>query len=133
VNTQVELTPVVETIHRVIETSAFVIEVFAVAVIVSGVIAVAISQGTVRYLFKLKVPGAYESYKRQLGRPLLMGLTLLLAADVIRTVALELTLANVSVLGLLVLVRTVLSWSLEVEMEGRWPWQGNTHGAVPPR
>ena len=49
-----------------------------------------------------------------------------MAADVIRTVALAPTLANVAVLGLLVLVRTMLSWSLSVEMEGHWPWQ---HGA----
>jgi uncharacterized membrane protein len=53
----------------------------------------------------------------------LLGLELLVAADVVRTVALEPTLKNVGVLGLLVLIRTFLSWSLTVEMEGRWPWQ----------
>jgi hypothetical protein len=47
----------------------------------------------------------------------------LVAADVVRTVALEPTLDNVAVLGLLVLVRTFLSWTLTVEIEGRWPWQ----------
>jgi uncharacterized membrane protein len=58
-----------------------------------------------------------------LGRSLLLGLEFLVAADVVRTVALEPTLSNVAVLGLLVLVRTFLSWTLTVEIEGRWPWQ----------
>jgi uncharacterized membrane protein len=56
------------------------------------------------------------------------------AADIIRTVALEPTLRNVLVLGLLVLIRTVLSWGLVVEIEGRWPWQAprNERTAAPP-
>jgi uncharacterized membrane protein len=53
----------------------------------------------------------------------LLGLEILVAADVIRTVALDPTLESVAVLGLLVLVRTFLSWSIIVEIEGRWPWQ----------
>jgi uncharacterized membrane protein len=65
----------------------------------------------------------YLSYKHSLGRSLLLGLEILVAADVVRTVALEPTLENVASLGLLVVVRTFLSWSLVVEMEGRWPWQ----------
>jgi uncharacterized membrane protein len=114
---------IIEVIHQVIEWAALGVEVLAVAVIVAGVIFVVLTRGTVRYLFRLQEHGAYESYKQQLGRPLLLGLELLVAADVIRTVALAPTLANVAVLGLLVLVRTMLSWSLAVEMEGRWPWQ----------
>ena len=113
-------------IHRIIEWCALGIEVFAVSVIVGGVVLLAITRGTVRYLFQLKRAGAYESYKMELGRPLLMGLTLLVAADVIQTVALELTLRNVAVLGLLVVVRTLLSWTLALEMEGHWPWQTKT-------
>jgi len=114
---------IVEVIHHVIEWAALVVELLAVAVIVAGVVFVVLTRGTVRYLFHLQEHGAYERYKQQLGRPLLLGLELLVAADVIRTVALAPTLANVAVLGLLVLVRTMLSWSLTVEMEGRWPWQ----------
>jgi uncharacterized membrane protein len=57
---------------------------------------------------------------------LLLGLELLVAADVVRTVALEPTLNNVAILGLLVVVRTFLSWSMSVEVEGRWPWQRRT-------
>lgn len=61
--------------------------------------------------------------KHQLGKTLLLGLELLVAADVVRTVALEPTLDNVATLGLLVFIRTFLSWSLTIEIEGRWPWQ----------
>ena len=57
------------------------------------------------------------------ARILLLGLELLVAADIVRTVALEPSLESVAVLGLLVVIRTFLSWSLIVEIEGRWPWQ----------
>ena len=116
--------PLVELIHEVVEWSALGIEVLAVAVIVAGVALVAFKRGTVRYLFKLSKEGAFESYRNQLARPLLLGLELLVAADVVKTVFLEQTIENVAALGLLVVVRTFLSWSMSVEMERRWPWQG---------
>ena len=119
-------------IHHLIEWLAFAIEMLAVAVIITGVLVVAVTRGTIRYLFRVQDEGALERYKQQLGKPLLLGLELLVAADLIRTVALETTLTNVSVLGLLVLVRTVLSWSLSVEMDGRWPWQGHRSRAGEP-
>jgi uncharacterized membrane protein len=107
--------------QAVIELVAQVIEALAVVIIV-----IAIVHGTVRYLFhiKRKVADAYTIYKVQLGRALLLGLEFLVAADIIRTVALETTMQNVIILGLLVVVRTFLSWSLVVEIEGRWPWRG---------
>jgi uncharacterized membrane protein len=110
-------------IRSVIEWAALIIEILGATVIVAGVIKVAITRGTLRYLFQLSKPGAYESYKHQLGKTLLLGLEFLVAGDVVWTVALEPTLNNVGVLGLLVLVRTFLSWSLAVEIERRWPWQ----------
>jgi uncharacterized membrane protein len=113
----------VVTIRAAIEWAALGIEILGAVVIFAGVLRVAITRGTVRFLLKLEQPGAYDSYKHQIGRSLLLGLEFLVAADVIRTVALEPTLDNVAVLGLLVLVRTFLSWSLTVEIEGRWPWQ----------
>ena len=116
--------PLVELIHEAVEWSALGIEVLAVAVIVAGVALVAFKRGTVRYLFKLSKEGAFESYRNQLARPLLLGLELLVAADVVKTVFLEQTIENVAALGLLVVVRTFLSWSMSVEMERRWPWQG---------
>lgn len=115
--------PTIELIHNVIGWLSLGIELLAVAVIVSSVIILAISRGTVRYLFHLGESGAFESYRFKLAKGLLMGLELLVAADVVRTVALEPTLGNVAILGLLVVVRTFLSWSMTVEIEGHWPWQ----------
>jgi uncharacterized membrane protein len=122
--------PVIETFHTIIEWSALAIEALAVAVIVCAVFLLAIRQGTIRYLFQLGKPSAYESYKHQLGKALLLGLELMVAADVIRTVAFQPTLANVAVLGLLVLVRTFLSWAMSVELDGQWPWQARAHAAA---
>ena len=62
-------------------------------------------------------------FRKTLGRSILTGLELLVAADIIRTVAVEPTMQSVLVLGLIVLIRTFLSFSLEVEIDGRWPWQ----------
>ena len=75
-------------------------------------------------IIKQQVGNAYEQFKARLGKALLLGLEFLVAADIIRTVALEPTLQNVMILGLLVIIRTFLSWSLVVEIEGRWPWRG---------
>jgi uncharacterized membrane protein len=114
---------VVGAIRSVIEWAALGIEILGATVIVAGVLRVAVTRGTVRYLFRLDRPGAYESYQHQMGMSLLLGLEFLVAGDVVRTVALEPTLDNVAILGLLVLIRTFLGWSLAVEIEGRWPWQ----------
>lgn len=65
----------------------------------------------------------YQSFRARLGSGLLLGLEILVAADVIRTVAFEPTLESVAILGLLVVIRTFLSWALVVEIEERWPWQ----------
>jgi uncharacterized membrane protein len=65
----------------------------------------------------------YRTFRQRVGRAILLGLELLVAADIIRTVAVTPTLESVGVLGVIVLIRTILSFSLEVELEGRWPWQ----------
>ena len=67
---------------------------------------------------------AYRSLRRSLGKAILVGLELLVASDIIRSVAIAPSFASVGVLGLIVVIRTFLSWSLEVEVNGRWPWQG---------
>ena len=113
----------IESIRAAIEWVAMGIEIVGAVVIVASVAWLMITRGAVRFLFKLDEPGAYRSYKQKMGRSLLLGLDFLVAGDVVRTVALEPTLVNVSVLGLLVLVRTFLSWTLTVEIEGHWPWQ----------
>lgn len=66
---------------------------------------------------------AYGALRATFGRSILLGLEILVAADLIRTIAVEPTLANLAVLAALVGIRTFLSWSLEVEIDGRWPWQ----------
>ena len=68
-------------------------------------------------------PAAYGTLRAGLGRAILLGLELLVAADILRSVALAPTLSSVAALGLLVVIRTFLSWSIEVEINGRWPWQ----------
>jgi uncharacterized membrane protein len=65
----------------------------------------------------------YRSYRQLLGRSILLGLELLVAADIIRTVAVTPTFESVGVLAVIVLIRTFLSFSLELEITGRWPWQ----------
>jgi uncharacterized membrane protein len=124
---------VVEVVRGVIEWAALAIEILGATVIVAGVIRVAVTRGTIRFLFQLEKAGAFESYKHQMGRSLLLGLEFLVAGDVVRTVALEPTLVNVAVLGLLVLIRTFLSWSLAVEIEARWPWQARGDKDAPDR
>lgn len=68
----------------------------------------------------------YRSFRQQLGRSILLGLELLVAADIIRTVAVTPTLNSVAVLAGIVAIRTFLSFSLELEITGRWPWQKPT-------
>jgi uncharacterized membrane protein len=77
---------------------------------------------------------AYERYRADLGRAILLGLELLVAADIVGTVAAPLDLRSVAALGLIVLIRTFLSFSLEVEIKGRWPWregEARPRGAPP--
>lgn len=66
---------------------------------------------------------AYQAYRGNLGRAILLGLEFLVAADIVGTVVVDPTFRSLGVLGLIVLIRTALSFSLEVEIHGRWPWQ----------
>ena len=97
-----------------------VIDVVGVIAIVVGVL-YALVDAAVRRL--RRAGPVYSRFRRVLGRGILIGLELLVAADIIRTVAVTPTLESVSVLALIVVIRTFLSWSLEVEISGRWPWQ----------
>ena len=69
---------------------------------------------------------AFSLYRSNLGRAILLGLEFLVAADIISTVAIEPTLQSLLILGGIILIRTFLSFSLEVEIEGRWPWDRHT-------
>ena len=72
----------------------------------------------------------YRQFRQDIGRGILLGLEFLVAADIIRTVAVTPTLEGVLVLGLIVLIRTLLSTALQVELEGRWPWQRAREGST---
>jgi uncharacterized membrane protein len=99
------------------------IEAVAVVLIV-GYILVATLDWLVRSLLRRQFTlEHYGSFRAALGRAILLGLEILIAADVVRTAALGPTLKNFEALGVLVVVRTFLSWSIVVEIEGRWPWQ----------
>lgn len=95
------------------------VDVAGVAVIVLGVL--------VATMFTVMRSRAgsdrYRTYRQRLGKAILLGLELLVAADIIRTVAVRPTFETAGVLVIVVLIRTVLSFSLEMELEGRWPWQ----------
>jgi len=69
-----------------------------------------------------KTDGAYTELRRNLGRVILLGLEILIIGDIIRTIAVDPTLENVAVLGIIVVIRILLSFSLEVEIDGAWPW-----------
>ena len=111
--------------HRILEWIEYValaIEVLAVVIIV-GAIFYAMGHYAYRAAIRPERGALYRQLKVRLGKALLLGLEILVAADIVETVALETTLQSVVVLGLLVLIRTFLSWALVVEIEGRWPWQ----------
>ena len=117
--------------HEWVEVGAFAIEALAVFLII-GFIAVA----TVVWVYKFVATSdrrvdEYERYRRRLARSLLVGLEILVAADIVRTVALQPGRDTVLELGLLVVIRTFLSWSIVVEIEGRWPWQAGRSAAEP--
>lgn len=97
-----------------------------------AVIAIAFLYGTVRAVvqFRRRAPDAYERLKTFIGRALQLGLEFLIAADIISTVTVEPTREGIVSLGLLIVVRTLLSWSITVEIEGCWPWQVARRGKV---
>jgi uncharacterized membrane protein len=101
---------------------AKVVELFGIAIIAFGafgtlaIFVIAFARGANR-------DEAIANFRSSLGRAILLGLEFLVAADIINTVAVTPTLLSVAVLAGIVIIRTFLSFSLEVEIEGRWPWQ----------
>jgi uncharacterized membrane protein len=103
---------------EVIETVGKTIDGIGVAVIAVG--ALISAAGAIP---RLKTGTAYRAFREQLGRSILLGLEFLVAADIIRTVAVTPDARSVAVLGGIVLIRTFLSFSLQLEVTGYWPWQ----------
>ena len=94
------------------------IEIFGVLIIVAGIV-----WSTYHSAHRRFEDGLYDQYKIHIGRSLLLGLEVLVAADIVKTIAIELTFTSLGLLAGLVVVRTFLSWTLVLEIEGRWPWQ----------
>jgi uncharacterized membrane protein len=103
-----------------IEYASIAVEVVGVLLILGGLLF-----ATYRWLFTWTIQplARYQRYREDLGRSILLGLEVLVAADIVRSVALDPTIASLLVLAMIVVVRTFLSWSLSVELEGYWPWQ----------
>ncbi len=98
------------------------IEIFGVFVIVLGILSASLSylSDWMKHLERTEI---YDQLRVRIAKTLLLGLEILVAADIIRTVALDPNRENLFSLGLLVVIRTILSWALVVEIEERWPWQ----------
>ncbi|MDK1326576.1 DUF1622 domain-containing protein [Arthrobacter sp. zg-Y1143] len=103
-----------------IETVGELVDLAGVAAIVLG--AIAASVAAVAALAQRK-PRVYADYRQRLGRSILLGLELLVAADIIRTVAVTPTFESLGVLAVIVLIRTFLSYSLQLEVTGYLPWK----------
>ena len=97
------------------------------AIVVGAALALLVAADRVRR----READVYTRFRRFLGRSILLGLELLVAADIVRTVASKPTLAGVTTLAAIVVIRTFLSFSLELEITGRWPWQKGSGGASP--
>jgi len=106
--------------NDVIEKIGMTIDAAGVVVIVAGA-AIAFVLTAVRLARRER--DVYRRFRQQLGQAILLGLELLVAADIVRTVAASPSLTSVAILAAIVLIRTFLSFSLEVETTGRWPWQ----------
>lgn len=119
-----------EIMRRLIEWISLSIEMLAVAVIVAAIIAAVRPRGMLRIGRSSERSDAFSSYKQRMGRGLLLGLELLLAADIVGTVATPPTLQSLASLGLLALIRSFLSWSLDVEIDGCWPWRARAEASL---
>jgi uncharacterized membrane protein len=114
--------------NHVVDRIGEVIDGAGVAVILAGAVMAA---GAAAVRFGHHEAGTYRRFRQQFGRTILLGLELLVAGDIVRTVAAQPTLTSVGILAIIVLIRTFLSFSLEVELTGRWPWQKDT-ALLPP-
>ncbi|RJN31439.1 DUF1622 domain-containing protein [Nesterenkonia natronophila] len=101
------------------------VDAAGVAVMVVGIGVASVVAGWRRLRSKSPV---FDDYRRWVGKSILLGLEILIAADIIRTVAVGFALDAILALGLIVLIRTFLSFTLQLEMTGRWPWQTSAAG-----
>lgn len=119
------------TFGDLVDLASRMMEAAGILVMVGGSVVVALTSFHARH--EGGMPAVYRSFRRRLGGAILLGLEFLVAGDIIRTVSEIPTLEKVFILAIIVLIRTFLSFTLEVELEGRWPWKraGDPHGAAP--
>jgi uncharacterized membrane protein len=108
--------------NETMDDVAKVFEAVGVAVLVVG-FAVGFTRAGLAYVRHDARATIYRALRSYVGRTILLSLEVLVAADLIRTVAVDPSLENVGSLALIVLIRTILSFSLDVEIEGRLPWR----------
>lgn len=119
------------TYDEVVEKVVQVIEAGGIALLVIGAVAAFVGYAR-NLLTDRERPAAYSRLRRSLARVILLGLEVLIIADIIRTIVVEATVSSVLVLGVIVVIRIVLSFSLEVEIDGFWPWnRWRTEAAAP--
>jgi len=111
-----------EIVQPFAEACAAIVEILGVSAIAIFCF-YAVFYGLYRLIKKKNVVETYREVRRRLGRGILVGLEFLVAADIIHTVAVDLTWHSVGVLAIIVIIRTFLSFTLEVEITGRWPWE----------
>ncbi|MEP0134379.1 MAG: DUF1622 domain-containing protein [Eudoraea sp.] len=110
-----------EQILKVLEQAGQLISLFAVAVIVFGFVLASVRYGI--GFRKLKSEKNFTQFKVDLGKTLMLGLEILVLSDVIETITIAPTYKSLAGLAFLVIVRTFVSWTLGLDVEGRWPWQ----------
>jgi uncharacterized membrane protein len=98
------------------------VELIGIVVLMAGAVLASVAFA-VRLARRIPFQDAYHRLRADLGRAILLGLEFLVIADIIGTVAVEPTLQNLGVLAVIVAIRTLLSFALELEVSGRWPWQ----------
>ena len=106
---------------QIIRYVSDVMDALGVAVVSLGVLWGLL--GFIRNIAQRPIDDSYKAFRDQIIRALLLGLEILVASDIIRTVAISPTLMSVATLGAIITIRCFLSWSLTLEMYGRWPWQ----------
>lgn len=112
----------IELLTPAAEWCAALIEALGIGII-AGVAVYVLLFAVVQIVRGGEAEGVFFALRQRLGRGILLGLEFLVAADIIHTVAVELTFQTVGVLAIIVAIRTFLSFTLEVELTGRWPWQ----------
>jgi uncharacterized membrane protein len=115
-------------VREFVELAGTAAEIAGVVLIIGGLVI-----ASARYVLPAGLGSVprYQRYRQDLGRAILLGLEVLVAADIVRTVAFTPTMDSVIVLAMIVAIRTFLSWSLALELEGRWPWQRGAEPLAP--